>query len=76
MISVYRAKLKSIVIPSAYLAVGTGILFFLAILIKEGFRIDQKMIEAFLILTVVSFLFDLFLILKWNLYILLQNNYL
>ncbi len=57
MVSKYRAKLNSVIKPSGYLSMGTGILFLTAILIKEDFQIDPKMIEVALLLVAGLFIF-------------------
>jgi hypothetical protein len=59
MVSIYRAKLISIIKPSVYLSIGTGILLFVAIFITEDFQFDVKMLEMATILSAVLFIFGL-----------------
>ncbi len=58
----YRAKLKSSIKPSIYIPIGTGVIFFLAIFIKDDLKFDHKMVEATFALMAVSFIFLLLLI--------------
>ena len=61
-ISAYRAELTTILKPSIYLSVAAGVLLFIALLVKESFEINQKMIEASLIVSGTLSVFNLLLI--------------
>ena len=61
-ISVYRAELTEAIKPSIFISISTAVAFFLAIFLKEGFEIDQKMIEASILLGVTLLVICLLLI--------------
>ena len=62
MFAKYKAKLSSVLKPSIYLSTSVGFVFFLAILVKEEFQIEQKIIEASLMLSAVTLIFTLLII--------------
>lgn len=59
---IYRAEFAASVKPAIYCSLVTGIVFFSIVFLKEGFRFEQRLLQATFILTATLIVFLLVLI--------------